>query len=219
MRDTDLVLCAARSVLDFTKPIAAIFSSVIHFVDDEDDPASLMHAYLEALPDGGFLGLTASVSDWMPPDSIHEMQRLADRYERETLEPAPHIRTTAEIANYFAVDGVTLVPPGIVSLVDWHPDGRHTEEDRARLFRKVDVRRHGPGEEVTGSAGYQPAMHDVLRIPAGTATRPAVRSVWSAQRARPSRTTRFRMRIGAAQRCATRTIRPIRPRIRWRHSC
>ncbi len=139
LRDTDMVLHGARAVIDFTRPVAVIMSSVIHFVADDDDPTGVVRAYLDAIPSGSYLAISAAVRDLMPAAKIPEFRRIAARYEREIMGPAPHLRTMGEIADYFAVDGVETVPPGIVRLGDRHPDGYRGEADRTRLSEQLMV--------------------------------------------------------------------------------
>src|ERR1700761_6862913 len=48
----------AREVLDFTKPVALMLVAVLHFIQDDDNPAGIIKTLVEALPTGSFLAAT-----------------------------------------------------------------------------------------------------------------------------------------------------------------
>ena len=58
---------AADVRFDWDRPIALILSAVLHFVPDEADPAALIRAYCDALPDGSYLAMSHATGDYSPP--------------------------------------------------------------------------------------------------------------------------------------------------------
>lgn len=53
----------AMTVLDFDQPIAVMILGLLHFLPDEENPAALMAAYLDALPAGSCLIVSHATGD------------------------------------------------------------------------------------------------------------------------------------------------------------
>jgi hypothetical protein len=106
---------AVRAVLDFEKPIAVLMVAVLHFVKDDEDPAGIVKAIMDAVPPGSALAITHITNDFE-----QERTRVGARsYDRAT---APIVlRSYAEISAFF--DGLDLVEPGVVHAPAWRPDG------------------------------------------------------------------------------------------------
>ena len=56
-------------VLDFSRPIAVLLFSVLHFVSDEDDPKSAIAAYRDATVPGSYLAITHGTADYKPKEA------------------------------------------------------------------------------------------------------------------------------------------------------
>ncbi|MFF5537812.1 SAM-dependent methyltransferase [Streptomyces cinerochromogenes] len=118
MRETEKILSAARSILDWSKPVAALFVSVLHCLadtDDEGDPARVVRRVAEALPPGSYMVICQLVSD--DPQVRDGVTKLM---ERETHGQWGRVRRTSEVRRFF--DGMEIQPPGLGDVIDWRPD-------------------------------------------------------------------------------------------------
>ncbi|WP_280421961.1 SAM-dependent methyltransferase [Nocardia carnea] len=107
--------------LDTSRPIGLLVVGLLHHLEDDLDPAGVMHEYVERLPPGSFLAVSAF---WDPADENLERHQLAQELERAFVEKglgSGWYRTREEIGAYFA--GLEMVPPGLVELEDWWPSG------------------------------------------------------------------------------------------------
>jgi hypothetical protein len=105
-------------LLDFGRPVGLLFVSVLPYVSDEDDPAGLISAYLDALVPGSYLAVSTITQDG---SSVTERARNAAARELYDQAREPVFTCTwAEIHAWFA--RTDLVAPGLVELPDWRPD-------------------------------------------------------------------------------------------------
>ena len=49
IRNTDAILAKAAETLDFSQPVAVLLLAVLHFVTDDQDPAGLIRAVMDAV--------------------------------------------------------------------------------------------------------------------------------------------------------------------------
>ncbi|MEU7632158.1 SAM-dependent methyltransferase [Nocardia sp. NPDC049220] len=107
--------------LDLSKPLLLMQCGTLHHVDDDRNPAGIMHEYVERLAPGSY----AMVSHFFDPaDENEHMHALARQAEQTLLEEGlgtGRWRTREEIETFF--DGLELVAPGVVELHDWWPSG------------------------------------------------------------------------------------------------
>ena len=117
VREPDTILGdpAVQELLDLTQPIALMFVGLLYFVDDDDDPWSLVAHYRDALAPGSHLLLSHIIE-------TPETRSAAKTYETATSRLSP--RGPERIEALF--DGWTLVDPGIVPVNDWRPAGNET---------------------------------------------------------------------------------------------
>lgn len=108
-----------REVLDFTRPIALMLVSILHFIGDEDDPGAIVSVLVQALPPGSYVVASHLTADYDPVGTV-AMSRIAAQ-GGTMFVPRSH----DEFAAYLT--GLELVDPGIVSVSDWRP-----EEDAPR---------------------------------------------------------------------------------------
>jgi len=123
LRDVDTVLShsAVRAHLDFDQPVAVLMCAVLHFLDQDDDPAGIVRRYLDGLPPGSYLAITHLTAD----DHPHDVAAAIDLYRNGGI--ALTARTKAEIAALFT--GTTLVAPEVVHTSQWRPDSLDDPED------------------------------------------------------------------------------------------
>ncbi|MCF2530994.1 SAM-dependent methyltransferase [Yinghuangia soli] len=114
-REPDKVLGAADvcEVIDFDKPVAVVLAMLLHFIQDEEDPAGIVARLREAMAPGSLLILSHVTY------RSEELKQLAeDVYQRTSSPVVP--RTREEITGL--LDGFDLVDPGLVRIPLWRPD-------------------------------------------------------------------------------------------------
>jgi S-adenosyl methyltransferase len=116
LRDPDAVLGnpEVNRVLDFSRPIAVLLFSVLHFVSDEDGPKSAIAAYRDATVPGSYLAITHGTADYKPKEA---------KDAREVYARSSHpvtSRSRAAVLDLF--DGYDLLDPGLTDAILWRPD-------------------------------------------------------------------------------------------------
>jgi O-methyltransferase involved in polyketide biosynthesis len=114
VRDTSCVLEQAAAALDFSAPVAVILVSVLHMIQDHDDPHAIVARLMDAVPPGSFLALTHVASD-LEPEAMAEMARRVNQRVAQPTTP----RDYATVARFFA--DLELVAPGVVRVPEWRP--------------------------------------------------------------------------------------------------
>jgi hypothetical protein len=105
IRDPDTILehPQTRQLIDFSEPVGLLMVAVTHFLPDSDDPWALVDRYVEAIPPGSYLALSAVTSDRQEEtwESVLEAGRPRgyDGYPR----------TRAQVERFF--QGLEIVPP------------------------------------------------------------------------------------------------------------
>jgi hypothetical protein len=103
IRDPDLVLDhpETRSLIDFTQPVAVLVVAVTHFLSDADDPWRMVSRYVDAVPSGSYLVLSAVTSD-RQEERWEQIMRSDTRYDG-------YPRTLTEVERFFT--GLSILPP------------------------------------------------------------------------------------------------------------
>lgn len=114
LRDPDKILAMPEiaGFLDVAEPVGLILNAVVHHVPDEEDPYRIVGRYKERLASGSYLLLTHF-------SSYSEAARGLEDVLLRALGRG-QLRSREEITRFF--DGFDLVQPGVVHLVEWHPD-------------------------------------------------------------------------------------------------
>jgi hypothetical protein len=115
VRDTRGLLARAAVTLDLSQPVGVLLVSVLHMIEDQDDPHAVVARLMAALPSGSYLVLTHVASD-IDADAIAEMTRRVNRHVTRHATPRDH----ATVARFFT--GLELVRPGLVVVPQWRPD-------------------------------------------------------------------------------------------------
>jgi O-methyltransferase involved in polyketide biosynthesis len=105
-----------REVIDFTRPVALMLVAILHFIQDEDNPAEIVRTLVDALPPGSFLAASHATA---------EHDRIAwATIERDYREAgmSAQFRDSDEFAR-LAFTGLKMVPPGVVLVSEWRPQG------------------------------------------------------------------------------------------------
>ena len=118
LREPEAILASpvVRDVLDFSQPVALITVAVLHFVHDEFKPATVLATLLDALPSGSYLAASHVTGEHLPAEAA-----ATTRTYRSSGVPL-QVRDSDEFAR-LAFDGLELVPPGVVLVSEWRPDG------------------------------------------------------------------------------------------------
>jgi hypothetical protein len=118
LRDPEAILSSptVREVLDFGQPIALVIVATLHFLPDESKPATAIATLLDALPSGSYLAASHVTGEHLPAEAA-----VTTRTYRSSGVPL-QLRDSDEFAR-LAFAGLELVPPGVVLVSEWRPDG------------------------------------------------------------------------------------------------
>ncbi|PRH79234.1 hypothetical protein C6N75_10665 [Streptomyces solincola] len=114
----------AARLLDLDRPVALLLVSVLHFVEEQDEPHRAVAELRDALPSGSLLILTHASYETMPLPQ--ETVGGAVGVYRDIRNPLV-MRPKDEVARFF--DGFELVAPGLVKLPEWRPETPVEQED------------------------------------------------------------------------------------------
>jgi len=115
LRQPEKILADPRliSTLDLSEPVALMTFGVLHFIPDEDDAHGIVRRLMAGLPSGSYLAIQHPTQDFyaegVGTDRSYRNAGIAFQY-----------RTRAEFERF--VDGLELVPPGIVPMSEWRPE-------------------------------------------------------------------------------------------------
>jgi hypothetical protein len=107
---------ATRDVLDFNRPVALMLVAILHFIPDSDKPAEIIATLLDALPSGSYLVASHGTAEHNPAEAAAVLHAY-----REGGIPF-QLRDSDEFAR-LAFSGLELVPPGVVLVSEWRPEG------------------------------------------------------------------------------------------------
>jgi hypothetical protein len=118
LRDPEAILSSpvVRDVLDFSQPVALMLVSVLHFMEDDTQVAATIGALMDALPSGSYLVASHITGEHLPAAADTTM-----RTYRTSGIPL-QVRDSDEFAA-LAFSGLELVPPGVVLVSEWRPQG------------------------------------------------------------------------------------------------
>jgi S-adenosyl methyltransferase len=116
VRDPEQILQEAARTLDLGEPVAVMMLGILGQIPDCEcaceDPGMIVAKLLEALPPGSYLALCDGT------DTNAELAKAVATYNEYAAYPY-HLRGPARIASFF--EGLTLVPPGLVTTSRWRP--------------------------------------------------------------------------------------------------
>jgi hypothetical protein len=105
-----------REVLDFSQPIALMLVAILHFMPDEFKPGRIISTLLDALPSGSYF-----VASHLTGEHDRAGMAIGAQAYQEAAIPM-QLRDAEEFAD-LAFAGLELVPPGVVLVSEWRPDG------------------------------------------------------------------------------------------------
>lgn len=119
LRDPHAILDdpVTRKVLDFSQPIALVIVGVLTFLTDDDRPGEVLATLLDALPSGSYFAVSHYTAEhdregWAAVKRMYEAAAIPGQF-----------RESDEFAR-LAFGGLELVPPGVVLVSEWRPEGR-----------------------------------------------------------------------------------------------
>ncbi|MEQ7125212.1 SAM-dependent methyltransferase [Actinopolymorpha sp. B11F2] len=120
-----------RRLIDFTQPVGVLAVAVTHFLPDEDDPWGLIAHFMDAVPAGSYLALSAVTSDYQEETWRKTLQQAGPSYDA-------YPRTRAEVERFFK--GLEIQPPyegadpAVVHIGLWGAeDPEVADDDSSRL--------------------------------------------------------------------------------------
>jgi len=116
MRDPEKILShpVTRDTLDFTKPVALMLVSVLHFFPDDDQVRRITGPLVGALPPGSYVTASHGTAEFSP-----EAREAGQAYTRDGVDA---IGRDADVFADLVFDGLTLVSPGVVLVSEWRPE-------------------------------------------------------------------------------------------------
>jgi hypothetical protein len=102
-------------LIDFTQPAGLLLVSVLHFLEDSDDPWQIVAQLRDALAPGSYLVLSHATAEAKP-----RVAAAANTVYMNKVRARGAVRSRQEILRFF--DGFTMVDPGLVYLPQWRPD-------------------------------------------------------------------------------------------------
>ena len=111
-------------VVDFSRPLAVLFVSLLHGVTDAEDPAALVRAFVDRLVPGSYVILSHLTREGQPPELVRAKEAVFAR-----TDTVFRYRSRDEILAMF--DGLELVEPGLTPVTSWRGTGTEPELDAA----------------------------------------------------------------------------------------
>ncbi|WP_425387296.1 SAM-dependent methyltransferase [Embleya scabrispora] len=154
LRDPGALLerAAARSGLDFRRPVAVVLTAVLHYLSDADDPRSLVDELMAATVPGSALVLSHVAADLRPEAA----RATAETYRHSAAPLFP--RDLRDVREFFT--GLTLVDPGVVPISSWRAD-RLPRPHADRQWMYAGVGRKSTSNRPTGREA-RPARRPIL---------------------------------------------------------
>ena len=115
MREPEKILShpVTRDTLDFTKPVALMLVSVLHFFTADDQVPQIVAPLVDALPSGSYVTASHATAEFAPATI-----EAGQVYTRSGVDV---IGRDADVFADLVFRGLTLVPPGVVVVSEWRP--------------------------------------------------------------------------------------------------
>jgi hypothetical protein len=108
-------MAGARTILDFTLPIAVMLLFTLAYIKDGAEASEVMSSLVAALPSGSYVAIYHLASDIDPA-----LEEAARQWNKLMPTQPITLRSHEEIAAFTV--GLAPVPPGLVPVTDWRPD-------------------------------------------------------------------------------------------------
>ncbi|WP_243788740.1 SAM-dependent methyltransferase [Saccharopolyspora gloriosae] len=116
-RDVRSVIEGAETtgLLDIARSTGLLMVSVLNFVQDDEEAVAIMDRYRAALAPGSYVALSHATAAGLP-------QETSDRIDEVYANVNPPSRWRSPKQIEALLDGLELVPPGLVTASEWRPD-------------------------------------------------------------------------------------------------
>jgi SAM-dependent methyltransferase len=104
-----------RDLLDLRQPMAVLLVAALHFIPDDEDPASIVAQLRDVVAPGSYLAISHASDEGRPPAGQAGAQQVYARADNAVI-----MRSKAALERF--VTGWELIEPGLVRLPLWHPD-------------------------------------------------------------------------------------------------
>jgi hypothetical protein len=112
IRNPEAILEQARTLLDFSRPVALMLMGIMgHFTDEEAYP--IVRRLLAGLPPGSYFALYDGAN-------TNAAFKAAQQGYNDSGAVPYYLRSPEQFARFF--EGLELVEPGVVPVPHWHPD-------------------------------------------------------------------------------------------------
>ncbi|MEU3839455.1 SAM-dependent methyltransferase [Streptomyces sp. NPDC028635] len=120
-------------LIDFDRPVAVIFSAILHHVNDEEDPAAIVRYWREQVPAGSYF-FVSHFRSGNNPETEEAEKVLQQTFGRGRW------RSDEEIAAL--LEGLEILEPGVVPASLWRPDVVDSRWNRGGGQRELTVWEH-----------------------------------------------------------------------------
>lgn len=131
IRDLDTIFSVPRirRLLTDDEPVAALFVSVLHCIDNEDDPWKLVRDVADQLPPGSYIVLSHLVSDQSA------LRQDLTQFMHRTIGTWGRVRTLDDVGRFF--EGMDLQEhPAPVEVSTWYPDTAYQVQPQNRDWQE-----------------------------------------------------------------------------------
>jgi hypothetical protein len=127
-RDPEAILAApaTRELLDFGQPVGLMLLGILHLLADADKPAEMVATLLNALPSGSYLVASHLTTE-------HDGERTAAGQAVMRDAGITMQKRDSGVFEEIAFSGLDLVPPGVVLVSEWRPDGSRPRPSPAEV--------------------------------------------------------------------------------------
>ncbi|MFJ1593558.1 SAM-dependent methyltransferase [Kitasatospora albolonga] len=157
MTDTDTIFGHPdfTRLIDLTRPVAALFVSVLHCLPDSAGPKALVDRVIDKLAPGSFVVVCQLVSD-----DRKVRDEVTELMQTQTGGHWGRVREKADVEETF--ERLLVEEPGLVDVTDWRPDSELQQRRRSVEWTefgglgKVPSRERAPGDGGRGLPDESP---------------------------------------------------------------
>jgi hypothetical protein len=114
VRDPGAIVEGAKSILDFSQPIAVMLLFTLAYVQDAGEAAAVVSSLRAAVPSGSYFAVYHLASDLDV-----SMEEVIRQWNKMMPTQAITLRSGPEVADLLA--GLEPVPPGLAPVTEWRP--------------------------------------------------------------------------------------------------
>ncbi|MFC4530121.1 SAM-dependent methyltransferase [Sphaerisporangium dianthi] len=108
-----------REFIDFSQPIGLLMFSILHHINDADDPGGIARTLRDALPSGSFLAMSNFCNPGEENPEASKQALAAEKLFNEHMGTG-RWRTREELTGFYG--DFEMLEPGLVPLAEWRPE-------------------------------------------------------------------------------------------------